>query len=51
MIEKILAEAVATQEEEAESALNSVDNPASTQQAPSKLSWQVRALLDVLTPE
>lgn len=31
MIEKILAEAVAMQEEEAESALNSVDSPASTQ--------------------
>ena len=31
MIEKTLAEAVATQEEEAESALNSVDNPVSTQ--------------------
>lgn len=31
MIEKILAEAVAMQEEEAESALNSVDSPTSTQ--------------------
>lgn len=48
MIEKTLAEAVAAQEEKAESALNSVADPVSTQQEPSKLSWQVKALLDVL---
>lgn len=48
MIEKTLAEAVTAQEEEAESALNSVDDPASTQQVPSKLPWQVEALIDAL---
>ena len=51
MIEKTLAEAVAAQKEEAESALNSVADPVSTQQEPSKLSWQVKALLDVLDSE
>ena len=51
MIEKTLAEAVTAQEEEAESVLIGVDDPASTQQVPSKLSWQAKALLDVLDSE
>ena len=48
MIEKTLAEAVAAQEEGAESAFSNFDDPASTQQEPSKLPWQVKALLDAL---
>ena len=51
MIEKTLAEAVTAQEEEAESVFIGVDDPASTQQVPSKVSWQAKALLDVLDSE
>lgn len=51
MIEKTLTEAVAIQEEAIVAPSRSTENPASTPQAPSNLSWQVQALLDALGSE
>ena len=51
MIEKTLVEAISSQEGEARFVPNSVEYPTSTQQVPSKLSWQVEALLGVLGSE
>ena len=51
MIEKTLTETVALQEEAIITSSRHVENPASTPQEPSNLSWQVRALLDALGSE
>ena len=51
MIEKTLAETFSAQEETVDATPQDTENPASTQQVPSKLSWQVRALLDALGSE
>lgn len=51
MIEKTLVEAVSTEEEKSRSASINCENPVSTQQVPSKLSWQVEALLNALGSE